>query len=130
MSTPFIIHAAKQIVNANVFMVRTHQAILRSADPRLSFKKVSLSPEDAVRYAFKTVGRAIVVTTVILVIGFSILATSAFDMNASMGRMTAITLAVALLADFLLLPPLLMALDRGWSGTRQASAVLQPVSGD
>ena len=93
-------------------------------------REEGLSPEDAVRYAFKTVGRAIVVTTVILVIGFSILATSGFDMNASMGRMTAITLAVALLADFLLLPPLLMALDRGWSGVRHASAVLQPVSGD
>jgi predicted RND superfamily exporter protein len=71
-----------------------------------------LDPEGAVRYAFLRVGRALTVTTVILVIGFSILATSAFDMNASMGRMTAMTLAIALAADVFLLPPLLMALDR------------------
>ena len=71
-----------------------------------------LDPEGAVRYAFLSVGRAITVTTVILVIGFAILSTSAFDMNASMGRMTAMTLAIALVADVFLLPPLLMALDR------------------
>ena len=75
-----------------------------------------LAPEDAVRYAFSTVGRALTVTSVILVIGFGILATSAFAMNSDMGKMTAITITLALLVDFLFLPPLLMAVDRG--GTR------------
>ena len=74
-----------------------------------------LDPQDAVRYAFTTVGRALAVTSVILVIGFSILATSAFGMNADMGTMTAITIALALAVDFLFLPPLLMAIDRGAS---------------
>ena len=82
-----------------------------------------LDPEGAVRYAFLSVGRALTVTTVILVIGFAILATSAFDLNASMGRMTAMTLAIALIADVLLLPPLLMALDR-----HQASPAAQPLT--
>ena len=36
------------------------------------------------------------VTSVILAIGFGILATSAFDMNASMGLLTAITIGLAL----------------------------------
>ena len=62
----------------------------------------SLDPEGAVRYAFLSVGRALTVTTVILVIGFAILSTSAFDMNASMGRMTAMTLAIALAVDVFL----------------------------
>ena len=68
------------------------------------------------------------VTTVVLVIGFLILSTSAFDMNASMGRMTAITLVVALGVDFLLLPPLLMALDRRPVSAPVAAPV--PVAGD
>ena len=63
------------------------------------------------RYAFASVGRALVVTSVILAIGFGILATSAFDMNASMGLLTAITIGLALAVDFLFLPPLLLWLD-------------------
>ncbi len=72
----------------------------------------ALAPDDAVRYAFSTVGQALTVTSVILVIGFSILSTSAFGMNADMGSMTALTIALALAVDFLFLPPLLMAIDR------------------
>lgn len=67
-----------------------------------------LSSEDAVRYAFSTVGTALWVTSLVLVVGFGILALSAFELNAGMGLLTAITIALALLADFLFLPPLLM----------------------
>ncbi len=70
-----------------------------------------LDAEDAVRYAFSSVGRALVVTTVILVAGFSILSTSAFGMNADMGLMTAITIALALVIDLLALPAVLIWLD-------------------
>ncbi len=70
------------------------------------------SPEDSVRYAFSTVGTALWVSTFVLVIGFGILAFSPFKVNAMMGIMVALTVAVALVTDFLLLPPLLIALDR------------------
>lgn len=76
-------------------------------------REQGLNPQEAVRYAFTTVGRALTVTSGILVIGFLILSTSAFGMNADMGMMTAITIALALAVDFLFLPPLLMAIDRG-----------------
>lgn len=83
---------------------------------------------DAVRYAFSTVGRALTSTSVILVIGFAILSTSAFGMNADMGKMTAITIALALAVDFLFLPPLLMAIDRaparGPAGVADAAPAL------
>ena len=62
----------------------------------------------AVKYAFDTVGRAIVVITIILAVGFSILATSTFLVNSQMGLMTAIAIVVALFFDFTLLPVLLM----------------------
>lgn len=74
-------------------------------------REKGLNAANAVRYAFSSVGRALVVTTVILVIGFMILSTSAFGMNASMGLMTAITILLALVVDFLFLPPLLIMLD-------------------
>ena len=66
------------------------------------------SAEDAVRYAFSTVGKAIVVTSIVLSSGFIILAQSSFRMNSGMAQMTAITIVLALLIDFFLLPPLLM----------------------
>ncbi len=70
------------------------------------------NPEDAVRYAFSTVGSALTGTSAILIMGFIVLSFSAFEINESLGLMSAITIAAALLVDFLLLPPLLMACDR------------------
>ncbi len=70
------------------------------------------SPEDAVRYAFATVGRALWVTSAVLVAGFATLALSAFELNQSLGLLTALAIFAALLADFLLLPPLLLAIDK------------------
>ncbi|NNF66705.1 MAG: MMPL family transporter [Gammaproteobacteria bacterium] len=72
------------------------------------------SPTDAVRFAFHTVGIALIVTTLILIAGFSVLSFSDFEINATMGSLTAIGIAVALIIDFLLLPPLLIKLDKGW----------------
>lgn len=72
-----------------------------------------LDPHAAVRYAFSTVGMALFVTSLILVAGFFILTFSAFKLNATMGMMCALTIALALVADYLLLPPLLMKLEEG-----------------
>lgn len=69
--------------------------------------------QDAVRYAFASVGRALWVTTLVLVAGFMVLAQSSFKLNADMGLLTALTILIALIVDFLFLPPLLMKLDNG-----------------
>ena len=66
---------------------------------------------DAVRVAFRTVGRALVTTSLVLVAGFVVVSFSSFELNASMGRLTALVIALALMADFFLLPPLLMKID-------------------
>lgn len=50
--------------------------------------------------------------TVILVSGFSVLTFSSFAINVQLGVLTAMTLASALLLDLLLLPSLIMWLDR------------------
>lgn len=70
-----------------------------------------LSSEDAVRYAFSHVGRAMITTSVVLVAGFVVLAFSSFKLNSGMGLLTAIVIVFALMADLFLLPPLLMKLE-------------------
>jgi len=70
------------------------------------------SPEDAVRYAFTTVGQALVVTTLVLVAGFFVLGQSQFAMNNGMARLTVIIMGLALLIDFTILPGLLIYLGR------------------
>ena len=67
--------------------------------------------EAVVRYAFSTVGTALWVTTAILIAGFAVLSLSTFKINATLGQLTAITLFMAIVVDFVLLPALLLALD-------------------
>jgi len=71
-----------------------------------------LSEPDAIRYAFRTVGTALFVTTLILTANFGVLAFSDFKLSSDMGILTAGTIIVALLVDFFFLPPLLMFLSR------------------
>ncbi|MEM9158732.1 MAG: efflux RND transporter permease subunit, partial [Verrucomicrobiota bacterium] len=75
-------------------------------------REKGLNGEDAVKYAFHTVGKALFVTTIILTIGFAILGLSTFRMNSWMGQLTAIVIAFALIADFILLPAFLLVIDR------------------
>ncbi len=86
------------------------------------------SPEDAVRYSFQTVGMALWVTTAVLIMGFVVLAFSSFSLNADMGLLTAITIAFALIIDFLLLPPLLLLFDGGEN--KEVAIALTPQSTD
>ncbi|MBL4566694.1 MAG: MMPL family transporter [Porticoccus sp.] len=71
-----------------------------------------LSAEDSIRYAYRNVGMAIVVNTIILVVGFLVLTTSAFKLNVDMGMMTIMSILFALLLDFLLLPALLLVIGK------------------
>lgn len=77
-----------------------------------ALREQNLSAEDAVRSAFSGVGIALWITTLALVAGFFVLGSSSFKLNADMGLMTSITMALALLIDFLLLPPLLIQLSK------------------
>ena len=74
-------------------------------------RELKLKPPEAVKYSFNTVGTAMLVTTVSLVCGFLVLTQSGFKMNSEMGLLSAITIAMALIMDFLLLPSLLMQVD-------------------
>ncbi len=75
-------------------------------------KEHGMNSEEAVRYAFKTVGSAMWITTIALAAGFTILSFSGFQINSHMGSMTALTISLALLLDFFFLPALLLKLDQ------------------
>ena len=72
----------------------------------------NLNAEEAVRYAFNSVGIALLVTSIVLIAGFMILAQSHFVLNSEMGLVTSIVIALALALDFTLLPALLMKIDK------------------
>lgn len=74
-------------------------------------REKNYSAPAAVRYAFRSVGRALIVTSIVLVLGFFVLALSAFQLNSDMGLLTAIVIMFALVADFFFLPPLLIKLE-------------------
>jgi predicted RND superfamily exporter protein len=68
--------------------------------------------QGAIRYAFETVGQAVMVNTMVLATGFAVLAASSFKLNSDMGLLTAIAIIFALVLDFLLLPALLMEISK------------------
>lgn len=102
-SVPVFAAALGLIVDATVHFLSKYQRARReqSADER-----------QAVRYAFRTVGTALLVSTLVLISGFAILSLSTFKMNSYLGMMVALTIAIALVVDFLLLPGLLVTLDK------------------
>jgi predicted RND superfamily exporter protein len=62
---------------------------------------------EAIAITTEKTGRAIVLTSAILVVGFGTLGTSAFTSTMLMGSLTCLTIFVALIADILFLPALL-----------------------
>jgi len=75
-------------------------------------REFGYTPEQAVSSAFQTVGRAIFTTTIVLVAGFLVLLLSPFIPTAQVGLLTALIIGFALVFDFVLLPPLLMAIEK------------------
>ncbi len=70
---------------------------------------------EAVRTTFSAVGPALGTTTAVLTAGFLVFSTSGYEPGAQLGLMVTLTIIFALLADLLLLPPILMAVDRSKS---------------
>ena len=82
-------------------------------------RELNYEPEAAIRYAFDTAGRALLTTTVVLVAGFLIFVFSPFVPTAQVGILTALIIGFALIADFTLLPTLLLWVDRSGKHTRE-----------
>jgi predicted RND superfamily exporter protein len=75
-------------------------------------RELGYNAKQAVVYAFETVGKALVTTTIVLLAGFAVMSTSAFALNSYMARITVIIILSALIIDFILLPSLLILISR------------------
>ena len=91
--------------------------------------RLKLDPKAAIQQTFSTVGVALCITSLALVGGFGVLSLSGFARNSDMGLMAAMTVGIALLVDLLLLPALLMAVEkRSPEKTENEQAVVNAVS--
>ncbi len=78
---------------------------------RIAREEKGYSAEQGVSYAFASTGTALWVSSFVLIVGFLVLSYSPFLVNARMGLVVAITIVLALIFDFLLLPALLVYVD-------------------
>ena len=83
-------------------------------------REKNLSTQDSIRYSLNTVGKAITINTVILTAGFGVLAFSSFKINQESGILTASAVVAALILDFLLLPALLLVIDKNKKSKQQS----------
>ncbi|MGQ8364378.1 efflux RND transporter permease subunit [Glaciecola sp. 1036] len=74
--------------------------------------KQSKNSLEAVNYAFKHVSKALIITTIVLASGFSVLGLSDFAINSEMGILTATIIVLALAIDLIVLPSLLLLFYR------------------
>ena len=75
-------------------------------------REMGRTPEDALRYAFDMAGIPMWISTLTLVCGFLVLASSHFAMNSDTGLVTAITITFAALTEAFMLPGLILLVDR------------------
>jgi len=68
------------------------------------------SPEDAIRATSGGTGRAIVMTSLVLILGFGVLLSSRFPPNQLLAGLASLVIGAALLADLIVLPALLLVL--------------------
>jgi predicted RND superfamily exporter protein len=85
----------------------------------LRARNQGLLPSESVQSALRSVGKALFATTVVFALGFLVFGASGMASNQSLGLLMGITVVIALLADFLFLPPLLIALDGARESTKQ-----------
>ncbi len=78
----------------------------------LKARRQGLPASEAVLATFRTVGPALWATTAILTAGFLVFASSGYEPNWVLGLLVALTIFFAFVADFFLLPTLLIAIDR------------------
>ena len=84
-----------------------------------------LTRKQAITLSFQECGVAILFTTVILIAGFMALTLSDFAINADLGMFCSLVWALALLAEFTLLPAVILMLDKKEDGKAVGTAALK-----
>ena len=75
-----------------------------------------VTTREAILSSYRTAGRSMVDTSLVLVTGFALLGISSFPATATFGMLTGWTILMALLVDLVVLGPLILLLERRSSG--------------
>ncbi len=97
------------IVDDTIYFLHHYQA---------SRRLEGASPAQAVTRAFRLAGSAMVLTSLVLILGFGSAVISALLPTRETVTMLSLIIFFALVADLLLLPPVLLLLERGGGGRR------------
>ncbi len=84
-------------------------------------------PETAARKMFAKVGEPMLISSIVLISGFTLMAVSGFHITSSTGILVAATIAFAWLLDWFVLAPLLVSIDRLFAAW--APSGVEPIAG-
>lgn len=79
---------------------------------REELKKNRMGIKKAVLLALQDTGKSMIYTSTVLVFGFGVFTASSFGGTVALGFLVSLTLMIAILADLLILPSLLLSLDK------------------
>ena len=119
---------ASAILTATAFGIIVDDTIHFLSKYRRARLEGAETPDRAVISACHTVGAPMLATSVMLAAGFGVVATSSFHVNANLGLLTMLAVIFALLGDLLLLPALLLFVDRGSRDSANPASVAAPVA--
>ena len=85
-----------------------------------AYRDAGKTTEQSIQSTLHSTGRAMLITTLVLVGGFWVFMFATLNNLFLFGLLTGLTLVLALLADFLIAPALMVVLDKG-KGTNQSS---------
>jgi uncharacterized protein len=106
------VNLAISVVTSITYGIVTDDTVQTMTKYRWARDVLGLSPEDAVRETLTFTGGAVILASIALALGFAILGFSTFNITAVMGVLSAMIIAIAALAELVMLPGLLLLFDR------------------
>ena len=100
------------LVFSVAFGISVDTAIHFLSKYRQEMLRPGIDPARAVRNSIKEVGVSIIYTVIILFLGFGIFVASKFGGTVAMGILVSVTLFVAVFANLLLVPSILLSMNR------------------
>lgn len=103
---------ASAIFTATAFGIIVDDTIHFLSKYERAKREKKVPTKEAILYAYQTVATPMFTTSVMLAVGFGIVATSSFLVNANLGLLTLLAVLFALLCDLFLLPAMLMFISK------------------
>jgi predicted RND superfamily exporter protein len=106
------VNVAISVVAAMTFGIVVDDTIHSLTKYMRARRELKLDPTDAVRYTYIAAGDPMILTGLTLMMGFGVLALSGFAVTHQLGLLSVMIIGLAIVADLVMLPPLLILFDR------------------